>query len=284
MNCLLKIFSILSLSTINRLGALLGYGIYCLSSKSRKHINNNLRMSGLANDEAHFKALKHANIKALGIGAIETLAIFKKDEPTLLSYVNEVHGWHHVEAAYKQGKGAILLTPHLGCFEMTSIYYGSQHPITVMFRPPKLQFLGPIIEKGRSRTGVSLAEANASGVRKVIQALKRGEAIGILPDQVPNEGEGEWADFFGHPAYTMSLASKLANKTGAPVVMAFGERLADGKGFDIHFTKVDSIATATLLNEAIEKQVAQNPAQYLWSYNRYKQRSYALSKPGAPTK
>lgn len=283
MNYLLKIFSILSLSVINRLGSLLGYGIYLFSGRARRLINTNLRNSGLAKDEAHFQALKHDNIKALGIGVIETMAIFQKDEATLLSYVNDVHGWHYVEAAYKQGKGAILLTPHLGCFEMTSIYYGSNHPITVMFRPPKLQFLGAMIEKGRTRTGITLAEANASGVRKVIQALKRGEAIGILPDQVPNEGEGEWADFFGQPAYTMSLASKLANKTEAPVIMAFGERLEDGKGFDIHFTQVDSIATPALLNQAIEKQIKQKPGQYLWSYNRYKQRSYALSKPGAPT-
>jgi KDO2-lipid IV(A) lauroyltransferase len=282
MNFILKIFSILSLSTINRLGALLGYCIYAFSSKSRKHINQNLRISKLAKDEVHFNALKHANIRALGIGAIETLAIFQKDEHTLLGYINHVYGWHNVEEAYQAGKGAILLTPHLGCFEMTSIFYGSKHPITVMFRPPKLKFLGAIIEKGRSRTGITLAEANASGVRKLIQALKRGEAIGILPDQVPNAGEGEWADFFGQPAYTMSLASKLANKTNAPVVMAFGERLDNGKGFNIHFTKVNSIATASQLNQAVEQQIAQKPSQYLWSYNRFKQRSYALSKPGAP--
>ena len=134
------------------------------------------------------------------------------------------------------------------------------------------------MDVGRSRTGVSLAEANAGGVRKLMQALKRGQAVGILPDQIPKAGEGEWADFFGKPAYTMTLACKLAEKTGATVIMAFGERLAKGAGYDIHLTHVESIASARLLNKAIEMQVAKNPSQYLWRYDRYKQRRYALAK------
>ena len=99
-----------------------------------------------------------------------------------------------------------------------------------------------------------------------------------MPDQIPAEGEGEWVDFFGKPAYTMSLASKLAEKTGATVIMAFGERLKNGAGYNIHLTKIDSIATPALLNKAIEQQIAQKPSQYLWSYNRYKLRSHALKK------
>jgi Kdo2-lipid IVA lauroyltransferase/acyltransferase len=116
------------------------------------------------------------------------------------------------------------------------------------------------------------------GSKKLLQALKRGEAIGILPDQIPRKGEGEWADFFGKPAYTMGLVSKLAVKSGAAVIMAFGERLPGGEGFHIHLSKVDDIHTPTLLNQAIERQVAQCPVQYLWQYNRYKQRRYAMHK------
>jgi KDO2-lipid IV(A) lauroyltransferase len=189
-----------------------------------------------------------------------------------------MHGWQIVENALQTGKGIIFLTPHLGCFEITSIYYGNQHPITVLYRPPKLKWLEALILRGRSRTGVSLATADTKGVRKLMQALKRGEAIGILPDQIPAAGEGEWADFFGKPAYTMSLASKLAEKTGATVIMGFGERLENGAGYALHLNKLDSIATPTLLNQAIEQQIAQKPGQYLWSYNRYKVRSHALKK------
>jgi KDO2-lipid IV(A) lauroyltransferase len=209
---------------------------------------------------------------------LETLGIWQKKEAELLPLIKQVHGWSIVKDALQLGKGVIFLTPHLGCFEITSIYYGSKHPITVLYRAPKMRWLMPLIQAGRARTGVSLAEANASGVRKLMQALKRNEAIGILPDQIPAAGEGEWADFFRSPAYTMTLASKLAEKTGATVIMAYGERLAKGAGYNIHLTKIESIATPALLNRAIEQQIEQKPSQYLWRYNRHKQRRHALNK------
>ena len=124
------------------------------------------------------------------------------------------------------------------------------------------------------RGNVTLAPANSHGIKQLLQALKRGEAIGVLPDQAPLAGEGEWAPFFGRPADTMTLASKLANKTGATVFMAFGERLSRARGYHIHIKElnVNAISTPTLLNSEIENQIKQCPAQYLWSYTRYKSR------------
>ncbi len=282
MQSLLSLFRILPLSTTHRLGAVLGRIVYACSRRVRKRLRRNLAISQLAANPDEFESLKQANIRELGKSMLETFAIWQKNEATLQAMVKNVHGWETVEAALDKKQGIIFLTPHLGCFEITSIFYGARHPITVLYRPPKLDFFHNMIKRGRGRKGVTLAEANASGVRKLMQALKRGEAVGILPDQVPKTGEGEWVTFFGEPAYTMSLASKLANKTKASVIMVFGERLPDGEGFDIHLSMVESIATPALLNQAIEKQIAQKPEQYLWSYNRYKQREHALSKPGAP--
>lgn len=269
-----------SLPTIHRLGAVMGWIIHFFTPNSAKTLGKNLSQSGLAN--SNLKDIIKQNIAENGKSLIETLAIWQKSDSELLRLVKHVHNWQVVEDVLKAGKGIIFLTPHLGCFEITSIYYGSKHPITVLYRPPKLKFLHKLIEQGRQRTGVTLAEANASGVRKLMQALKRGEAIGILPDQIPAEGEGEWAPFFGKPAYTMTLASKLAEKTGACIIMAFGERLPNGQGYDIHLSKVDSIATTTLLNQAIERQIAQCPSQYLWQYDRYKVRRHSLKKAGSP--
>lgn len=282
MQSLLSLFRILPLSTTHRLGALLGRIVYACSRRIRKRLRQNLALSQLADTPATFEALKQANIRELGKSMLETFAIWQKDEATLQDMVKNVYGWETVEAALDKKQGIIFLTPHLGCFEITSIFYGARHPITVLYRPPKLNLFHNMIKRGRGRKGVTLAEANASGVRKLMQALKRGEAVGILPDQVPKTGEGEWVEFFGEPAYTMSLASKLANKTHAAVIMVFGERLPNGQGFDIHLTAVKSIKTAALMNQAIEAQIAQKPEQYLWSYNRYKRREHALKKPGAP--
>ena len=273
-----KCFAILSLPTLHKLGATLGWIIYFYSPKSAKIMKENIRNSSLANSDQAFKHILHENIAETGKSILETLGIWQKKETELLAMIKQVHGWPLIKEALQQGKGLIFLTPHLGCFEITSIYYGSKHPITVLYRAPKMSWLTPLIQAGRTRTGVSLAEANASGVRKLMQALKRGEAIGILPDQIPAAGEGEWADFFGKPAYTMTLASKLAEKTGAAVIMAYGKRLANGAGYEIHLQKIESIATPALLNKAIEQQIAQKPSQYLWRYNRYKKRRHAMSK------
>ncbi len=281
-NAVFKFFGILSLPSLHRLGVALGWLIYWCTPKSATIIKNNIKTSNLAKDSSHFKQILNENIAESGKAVLETIGIWRKKEADILSLVKKVHGWEIVKDALQRGKGIIFLTPHLGCFEITSIFYGSKHPITVLYRPPKLKWLENLILKGRKRTGVKLAEANASGVRKLMQALKRNEAIGILPDQIPAAGEGEWADFFGKPAYTMTLASKFAEKTGATVIMAFGERLANGAGFDIHITRLESIATPTLLNHAVEQQIAQNPAQYLWRYDRYKQRRHAMEKQVAP--
>ena len=277
-----KLLASLPLPFIHHMGKALGWILYFCNGKSAHIQRSNIVQSGLCKDEASLKQLTHANITETGKSLLESLAIWGKSERALSTLIKGIDGWDDVETALASGKGLIFLTPHLGCFEITSICYGARHPVTVLYRPPKLKFLQALIVKGRSRTGVSLAEANANGVRKLMQALKRGEAIGILPDQIPAEGEGEWADFFGKPAYTMTLASKLAEKTGAQVMMVFGERLSNGQGYHVYFNKVDSIATPTLLNQAIEHQVAQKPEQYLWQYNRYKTRRHAMQKLNAP--
>ena len=273
-----KAFGILSLPSLHRLGAALGWLIYWCTPKSAVMIKKNIEISGLAKNAQQFKQILNTNIAESGKAVLETIGIWQKKEAALLPLVKQVHGWEIVKNALQRGKGIIFLTPHLGCFEIAPIFYGSKHPITVLYRPPKLKFLHQFIVQGRTRTGITLAQANASGVRKLMQALKRNEAIGILPDQIPAAGEGEWADFFGRPAYTMTLASKLAQKTGATVIMAFAERLKNGEGYDIHITKLESIVTTQLLNTSVEQQIALMPCQYLWRYDRYKQRRHAMKK------
>lgn len=275
---LLKPLSFLSLTHIHRIGAWLGRVMFLCMPQSKKIMLRNLKQSQLYTDSTSLHAAVSLNILESGKSIVESLALWQKTDTELLSWVNMPKNWHIVEEAITNKKGIIFLTPHLGCFEITSIFYGSKYPITVLYRQPKMQWLLAYIQAGRARAGVSLAEANAGGVRKLMHALKRGEAIGILPDQIPAAGEGEWADFFGLPAYTMTLASKLANRTGATVIMAFGERLSHGEGFEIHLQKIDSIATPALLNKAIEQQIAQEPTQYLWHYPRYKVRRHAINK------
>ena len=145
-----------------------------------------------------------------------------------------------------------------------------------MYRPPKRAALKPLIEGARARENLMLAPANMSGVRIFAKCLKKGQPIGLLPDQVPQEGEGVWADFFGRPAYTMTLPAKLAQMGGAEVIITYAERLPGGRGYIVHFVpfteSLDSTSAeqARTINAAMEELIARSPAQYLWSYNRYK--------------
>lgn len=277
---LLKPLTLLSLPTIHKLGTALGNILYLLMPQAKTVITENLTQSGLVPQGTELNALIKLNMAEAGKSLLESLALWQKDEQEVLSWVKPCTDWHLVEEARAKKKGIIFLTPHMGCFEITSVFYGAQHPITVLYRRPKLHWLHALTVTGRTRQQVKLAPANLQGVRNLIQALKRGEAIGILPDQVPGRGEGEWAPFFGKPAYTMTLVGKLAEKTGATVIMVFGERLCHGEGFQVHMTKLEdgAIATPALLNQAIEQQVSKNITQYLWQYPRYRVRNRVLKR------
>lgn len=271
----LRLLSKLPLSAIHGLGVGLGWLAVLSSTKYARLMKQNLESSQIASNQENFKRILHQNIAETGKAFLETFAIWFKPYEKLNNLYQGCSGWEFVEKSLKNKQGIIFLTPHLGCFESTSLYYGQFHPITVLFRPPRQAWLMPLIYEGRQRGQVSLAPANQQGVKQLLQALKRGEAIGILPDQAPYEGEGEWAPFFGRPAYTMTLASKLAEKTGAQVLMAFGERLSKGRGYHIHIKPVveGGINTPELLNQEIEKAITQCPSQYMWIYDRYKVRN-----------
>ncbi|MEN9725260.1 MAG: hypothetical protein RLZZ98_769 [Pseudomonadota bacterium] len=271
----LRLLSKLPLPAIHGLGVVLGWLAVLSNTKYARLMKQNLESSQIASNQENFKRILHQNIAETGKAFLETFAIWFKPYKKLNKLYQGRSGWEFVEKALKNKQGIIFLTPHLGCFESTSLYYGQFHPITVLFRPPRQAWLMPLIYEGRQRGQVSLAPANQQGVKQLLQALKRGEAIGILPDQAPYEGEGEWAPFFGRPAYTMTLASKLAEKTGAQVLMAFGERLPKGRGYHIHIKPVVEVGinTPELLNQEIEKAITQCPSQYMWGYDRYKVRN-----------
>jgi len=186
--------------------------------------------------------------------------------------------WPELEKLQARGKGIIILTPHLGCFEVLPQSHALLRPVTALFKPPHQPWLRDWIERMRTRPNMAMAPATPRGVRMLVKALKRGQAVGILPDQVPSGGEGNWAPFFGKPAYTMALVHRLQQLTQAPVVAIFGERLPRGAGYRGHLRVVhdggmlpdDPAEAAAIINRTVEELVALAPTQYLWGYNRYK--------------
>lgn len=270
---LFDLAALLPLRLLHGLGALLGRLIYRLDGTYAARLRENLsRALQDEPDEARDRVWR-ANIREMGKSIFELPWVWRRPLDAVLGQVRSVHGREHLEAAQQAGRGIIFLTPHLGCFEIVSLYLAARMPITILYRPPRLAWLDGVMRAGRQRGQTILARTDLSGVRAMLKALKRGESIGLLPDQAPGNGEGEWAPFFGRPAYTMTLLGRLAESSGAPVLLAFGERLAHGAGYDIHFTPLvfgGEAPVTTQLNAALEALIRTRPAQYLWSYNRYK--------------
>lgn len=269
---LTKVLVHLPLNVVHSLGIIIGRVFHALKPSIKKTLIHNLACANIFTTQSSLNAAVKVNVSEIGKTMMESFVIWASPQSRLLKWIVKVNGQELIDAALARKKGIIFLTPHLGSYEITSIYYGSQHPLTILYRRPRKKWLFNFIVQGRSKGFVKLAETNAAGVKQLFQALKNGEAIGILPDQIASKGQGEHADFFGRPAYTMVLLSKLALKTEAAIIMAVGERLQNSKGFVIHLQQLDTaeIATPEKLNHALELQIRKFPLQYLWNYDRYK--------------
>ena len=187
----------------------------------------------------------------------------------------EVENWDVVESAISEGHGLVMLTPHLGGFEIIPRVLAQHFPATILYRPSRQEWLNELVEEGRAYPNMHFVPTNLHGVRQMTRALTRGEAIGILPDQVPSGGEGVWVPFFGRPAYTTPLPARLANRSKTPVVMFTAKRKGIGEGWLMQANRLaplseDANIAAAELNVAIENAVLVAPEQYIWSYNRYK--------------
>ncbi|PUA18202.1 lysophospholipid acyltransferase family protein [Glaciimonas sp. PCH181] len=277
---LFKLLSGLPLSALHAIGASVGWLVYLLSPSYRRKLKDNLGRAG------YQRQLSQA-IRESGKSMFELPFVWCASPEKVLRTAR-IENWDLVQAALDANTGVILLTPHLGCFEIIAQAIAEKTPLTALYRPPRKAALKPLIEGARARRNLHLAPANLTGVRALLKALKKGQAIGLLPDQVPQNGEGVWANFFGKPAYTMTLSAKLHQMSGAPIILSYAERLSFGRGFVIRFVPFEEELGTTpqqqaeAINIAMEKLIARCPAQYIWSYNRYKTPP-GVSAPNAPS-
>jgi KDO2-lipid IV(A) lauroyltransferase len=263
-----RLLSIFPLPLLHAAGAALGWLVYWASPSYRRRMRDNMRLAGVAQ---HLNAA----VAEAGKSIIELPFIWCAD-PARVSRHATLENWELVQTQLDAGKGIVFMTPHLGCFEIVAQEIALRTELMVMYRPPKKEALKPLIEGARARKNLLLAPANMSGVRMLAKFLKKGQPVGVLPDQVPQEGEGVWATFFGRDAYTMTLPAKLAQLGNATVIITYAERLPKGRGYVVRFVPFDgtldgdSAAQAQAINGAMERLIVRSPSQYYWSYNRYK--------------
>ena len=261
---------------LHALGAALGWLTYALSPSYRGRLRANAELAGIG------AADRRASVAEAGRLVAELPRLWLR--PAAQAIVDPVRwdGLERLQALLDGGRGLVLLTPHLGSFEVSAQAYaqqfGQRQPITVLYRPARKRWLRELEETARARPALATAPATLAGVRQMLRALKRGETVGLLPDQVPPEGMGVWVPFFGRDAYTMTLAARLVQQTGAAVGLLWTERLPCGAGYVVHAEALpeplpeqgDDAACAAVINRAMEAVIRRCPRQYLWGYHRYK--------------
>jgi KDO2-lipid IV(A) lauroyltransferase len=267
---LFRALSVLPLWLLHGVGWALGWAAYLGSAVYRERLRGNAALAGVPQHEWRAAVGESGKLVA--------------ELPRLWFGAPVPTGWdgaQWIEAAHAQARGIVFLTPHLGCFEITAQGYAQRFgaargPITVLYRPARKAWLRALVDGARTRPGLATAPTTLSGVKQMLKALKKGEAVGLLPDQVPPLGLGVWAPFFGRDAYTMTLSARLAQQSGAQVLLAWGERLGWGRGYVIHVRPLDAALSddaaiaAAQVNAAMESLVRECPRQYLWGYARYK--------------
>ena len=288
MICLFQFFSRWPLRVLHALGAGLGWLVWAVSPRYRRQFRANVAQAGIA-----FEAARPAIAEA-GRFVAELPKLWMR--PPAASCLDNVRieGQAQASEAFARGKGVIFFGPHCGSFELgpqvLAELYG---PIAAIYRPARKPWLARLEQVARSRPNLSVVPASLSGIRLMHKTLKANQAVALLTDQVPPEGLGVWAPFFGKPAYTMTLAARLALQSGAVLLPVSCERLPRGQGY---FLKIwppvaglqangiaaadagprtgpmqsDILGTVTRINQAIEAIVLSQPGQYLWGYARYK--------------
>ena len=205
------------------------------------------------------------------------MSIWQGSKAKIETLAREIHNEDILTQAMAAGRGAILLAPHSGAWELGGLFTATRTPMTTLYRPPREPAFEALMNSSRERFGGKLVPANRHGVKALLLALRRGELVAILPDQEPNVGEGAFAPFFGHPAYTLTLIHNLMQKTGATAILGRTERLPHGQGYHLNYFKApegmndsDPATALAALNAGIEQMVLENPAQYQWVYRRFR--------------
>lgn len=264
------------LARLWRIASALGPLVYRLNKRERWITDRNLAAVYPHLSIAERKILGQHSLRHSTATMLELGHAWMAEPNRVESSILAVHGRDKLDNARSDGRGVIVLAPHFGNWEVLNFWLSSHFPFTAMYEPPKIIDLDPMIRHGRERMGASLVPTNPRGVAALLKALKRSEAIGILPDQEPDWGSGVFAPFFGRDAYTATLLPKLVARTQARVVTGVALRVP-GKGFEIHFLEADErvysdddVQSATGVNASVESAIALEPAQYQWEYKRYR--------------
>ncbi|MGH8192009.1 MAG: lipid A biosynthesis acyltransferase [Rhodanobacteraceae bacterium] len=276
----LRALGVLPLPVLYAIGTALGHALWWRRhARERVHTEVNMRIVHPDLDDAARARLVRECLLETGHAVTEMASIWGRDAEHALARVRGVDGLDHFEAALRSGRGLIVAAPHLGCWELLNYWLGSRTQIAILYAPPRNPAWETLLVRARGKLAPEQVRADGAGVRSLYRRLATGGAVGILPDQQPKRGEGQFAPFFGVDANTMVLLPRIAHRTGATVVFAFAERLPRGSGFRIRILPApegiaapDLRIACTALNRGVEQCVELAFPQYQWTYKRWAER------------
>ncbi len=273
---LLRLLALLPLRALHGIGGGLGHLLLWRRGRMVRNTAVNLQIARPGLDDAAQSALLRDVLVESGKSVSEIVKVWGAGAPRALGLVREVRGEALLDAALAAGKGVIIAAPHLGCWELLNYWLCRRTPMAILYRPPRIAAIEKLLRKVRGALAPEQVRADGAGVRTLYKRLAAGGTVGILPDQKPRAGEGQFAPFFGRQALTMVLLPRLAARTGATVLFAFAERLPRGAGYRIHLLPApEGIADAdpgracAALNRGVQDCVERAFAQYQWQYKRY---------------
>jgi KDO2-lipid IV(A) lauroyltransferase len=285
----LRIASWLSLASAQKTGRWIGFLLWKFPTKSRQVTDINLSICLPQLSDTERQSMSKASLIQTGQTMLEVPLMWEWPVDQCLELVRDTEGLELIDEAMSEGKGLILLAPHLGNWELAGLFFSSRYKMAALYSPPNMPEFEEYMIKVRGRLGSELVRGDRRGLARLATLLREGGVTGILPDQSPRGKGNAFAPFFGMEVKTMTLVSKLAQRTGANTLITYAERLPDAKGFRIVVRKTetgvgdkDPVIATTAMNRSIEHCVLEIPEQYQWEYKRLRHRPPGEINPYNP--
>lgn len=257
-----------------------GFFYICILSEKRKTLES-IRTAYPQWGEGEVRKLARAMWKGLGQGLFESVRWIPLTQEQVVSQVARVEGWENMEKAWSRGKGVIVVTGHLGNWELLGAYLGYKHPTTAVAKQLYDPRFDDLITWMRSDKLKVPMIKRGMALRGILEALKKNWVVYALVDQ-DTGNDGLFVPFFGKQAWTQSGMARIAARTGAALVPAFMVRGSDGR-FEMHVEKEieipqtddvekDVLEMVRRYTEVIEAYVRKYPEQWMWMHRRWKTR------------
>lgn len=274
----IRFFALLPLRLLQSTGAFFGDMAWKLNADMAKYTQLNLKACYPEMNDQEREQLGRNSLQETFKMMFEVGKAWLQPVEVTVESIKRVNDQADIESLITKGDGVVIIAPHLGNWEILNLYMSQRFKLHVLFQPPDIDGLEAFISQGRVKAGTNVYPTNRRGVMAIFDALRKGEVVGILPDQEPPSEGGIMSPFFGNDALTMTLVSKLIQKTKAKAVCAYARRLEKGKGYEVvikpaneEIYSQDINVSVAALNKTVEASVREVPEQYQWEYKRFRQ-------------